>query len=356
MASPNLNNLVVPPVQSMRSVVDPLSVVHPSVPLPSGHIELTNVRNRLVHYHERPRGKLDSKYLSLRRAQQKYTGRTSLIRLDIQCIVYVIYQLGSNDHMYVGLTHNTALGRFYEHIQAAVQYGRRPPGGRNVHNTAHMMYRIWLATGLESWAIYPVEIVMADARLCTPKVFAKRYAGREAFWMDNRKTLHPRGYNVRNGKPLKQLANIKKHRRQKEHSRALATSRQPPTTSSLPTLLPPPPSLGSHGTLAMTGHLRNSSYARTAHALLTKICAWTSPIPEILTPDHHIVSYLSEMTNNTLNKMVYVLTNFTLEQMNMLRPMTLNVDDNVQLYLTPAWSALVRRPYATDCQGNHCPC
>lgn len=170
-----------------------------------------------VHYHERPRGKLDSKYLSLRRAQQKYTGRTSLIRLHIQCIVYVIYQLGSNDHMYVGLTHNTALGRFYEHIQAAIQYGCRPPSGRNIHNTAHTMYRIWLATGLEGWAIYPVEVVMADARLCTPKVFAKRDAGREAFWMDNRKTLHPRGYNVRNGKPSKQLANMKKHRRQKEH-------------------------------------------------------------------------------------------------------------------------------------------
>ena len=109
MASPNLNNLVVPPVHSMRLVVDPLSAVHPSVPLPSGHIELTNVRNRLVHYHERSRGKLDSKYLSLHRAQQKYTGSTSLICLDIQCIIYVIYQLGSNDHMYVDMTHKTAL-------------------------------------------------------------------------------------------------------------------------------------------------------------------------------------------------------------------------------------------------------
>jgi len=39
MTSPNLNNLVVPPVQSMRPVVDPLSLVHPSVPLPSGHID-----------------------------------------------------------------------------------------------------------------------------------------------------------------------------------------------------------------------------------------------------------------------------------------------------------------------------
>lgn len=45
-----------------------------------------------------------------------------------------------------------------------------------------------------------------------------------------------------------------------------------------------------------------------------------APTPEILTPDHTIVSYLSDMTNNTLNKMIYVLTNFTLEQMNMLRP------------------------------------
>ncbi len=71
---------------------------------------------------------------------------------------------------------------------------------------------------------------MADTRLSTPKVFAKRYAGREAFWMDNRKTRHPRGCNVRNGKPLKQLANMNKHRRQKQHRRALAASQQPPTT------------------------------------------------------------------------------------------------------------------------------
>lgn len=45
------------------------------------------------------------------------------------------------------------------------------------------------------------------------------------------------------------------------------------------------------------------------------------------------------MTNNTLNKMIYVLTNFTLEQMNMLQPKTLNVDSDMQLHLTLAWSA-----------------
>ena len=83
----------------------------------------------------------------------------------------------------------------------------------------------------------------------------------------------------------------------------------------------------------MPGHLRNFSYARTAHALLTKMCAGTTPIPEVLTPDHHIVSYLSEMTNNTLNKMVFVLTNFTLEQMNMLQPMTPSIDSNVRLQI-----------------------
>ena len=70
-----------------------------------------------------------------------------------------------------------------------------------------------------------------------------------------------------------------------------ATSDTAPATPSLLAELPLPSSLGSHGTLAMPGQLRNSSYAHTAHALLTQICRGLAPIPEVLTPDHHRTSF-----------------------------------------------------------------
>ena len=71
-----------------------------------------------------------------------------------------------------------------------------------------------------------------------------------------------------------------------------------PASPSLPAALPLPSSL------AMPGQLRHSSYACTAHALVTQICRGLAPIPEVHIPYLHISVFVNAWFHYY---MVYVL-------------------------------------------------
>ena len=55
---------------------------------------------------------------------------------------------------------------------------------------------------MKNWAVFPMEVV-DNPGSCSSKVFARRHAEREAFWINTLKVLQPRGLNVRNDKPAK---------------------------------------------------------------------------------------------------------------------------------------------------------
>lgn len=124
--------------------------------------------------------------------------------------------------------------------------------------------------GLKDYAVFPIEVCPYDPNTCSAKEFARRFKDREAFWINTLKTLETRGFNVRNERPVKRRVNFFRHQQQKAQRRAIM-AQQPhsdgplagPSTSTAPGAM--------HGSIAMPGALRNSSYARTAHTLLTEI-------------------------------------------------------------------------------------
>lgn len=95
---------------------------------------------------------------------------------------------------------------------------------------------------------------------------------------------------------------------------------------------------GSHAT---PGDLSYRSYARTAHALLAEIHRTSTDIPHTLPHDHHIVTYLSDMRHRTVGMMLHVMREFSLEQLNELRPQCASSadQDGFRAPAEPAWSA-----------------
>lgn len=151
--------LVVPPVQSLRPVVDtfPLAVASaslPYVPLPSGRRLLLNTRTRLAAYHEHHRGRPGSMFRRLA--------------------------------------------------------------------AARLLYRIWGERSLKDYAVFPIEVCPYDSHTCSAKEFARRFKDREAFWINTLKTLEERGFNVRNEKPVKRRINFFRHQQQLAQRRANA--------------------------------------------------------------------------------------------------------------------------------------
>ena len=263
-------------------------------------------------------------YSRLLRMQRKHSSTPGSINLKQRCVIYCIYDhSGQTDHMYIGVTHGSARTRYHELIAAARQWARRPAAARNVFHKGHRLYHTWARRGLKDFAIFPLEILMADHTLCGSKQFGRRCAEREAFWIDILKTLTPRGYNVRNDRPTHRQANMLNNarRRQRKAAAALASSTatgsseassvQPPTphTAPAPGVGPaahPIPPLSSHDTTAvMSGGLRNSSYARTAHALLQcivrlQVSEAGLDLSQALDPNHPLITYLSSMRNKHL--------------------------------------------------------
>ena len=58
----------------------------------------------------------------------------------------------------------------------------------------------------------------------------------------------------------------------------------------------------------------NSSYARTAHTLLTRLQGAAEPIPDVLPQDHFVVPHLDAMNFKTISRMMTVLRIYSLEQ------------------------------------------
>ena len=229
---------VLPPVQSHMPVVDTLPLAFAFKHMPRGIGPLRNTRARIIGYHEQHNGiKSDSMYSRLVAMQLKHIGTCDPIRLDKKCVIYVIYNRSGDNRMYVGLTHLSAWGRFRTHLSAAGAYHRRPPGGRNIYQKAHLLYRIWGNHGIKNWAIFPMEVV-DNPGSCSSKVFAHRHAAREAFWINTLKVLHPRGLNVRNDKPAKRALNAYRHRAQRlrKATPAGAPNGQSTTTATAPLL------------------------------------------------------------------------------------------------------------------------
>lgn len=333
------NNAVVPPVQSSLPVVDTFPLDYAVVHMPKGHSELTNVRTRLIGYHAQHNGsKSDIMYSHLVALQLKHTGTCASIRLDKRCVIYVIYNRKHDKRMYVGLTHLSAWGRFRAHLKAANAYYRRPPGGRNFYQKAHLLYRIWSERGVKDWAVFPMEVLENDPSSCSSKVFARRHAEREAFWINTLKVLHPRVFNVRNGRPARHSLNAFRHKAQRLRRRTTpSTLPDAPTRPTASTTSP----LTTRGSNATPGDLKNSLYARTAYTFLAEIYrVGAADVPPILPPDHYIVIYLSNMRHRTVVLMLRVMRDFTLEQLNSLRPTCTSVDqDGTRAPAGPPWSA-----------------
>ena len=101
----------------------------------------------------------------------------------------------------------------------------------------------------------------------------------------------------------------------------------------------------SHGTtVAMSGGLRNSSYARTAHALLHHFVHLQGTsiglnLSHALGPAHPLITHLSNMRNKTLNMVIHIVHSMSLADMNSLRPLTAMNNDGVGLPAQSAWSA-----------------
>ena len=187
-------------------------------------------------------------------------------------------------------------------------------------HAAHLLYRIWGSRGLKDYAVFPIEVCPYDPNTCSAKEFARRFKDKEAFWINTLKTLETRGFNVRNERPVKRRVNFFRHQQQKAQRRA--TMAQQPHSDGLsgtPSTSAPP--VAMHGSIAMPGALRNSSYARTAHTLLAEIQKLGQPPPAVLPIDHPLVQYLSPMNNKTLNEIIYAMQHFSLEQLNILRPL-----------------------------------
>ena len=309
------------------------AVVH----MPKGHSELTNVRTRLIGYHTQHNGsKSDSMYAHLVALQLKHTDTCASIRLDKRCVIYVIYNRKHEKRMYVGLTHLSAWGRFRAHLKAADAYHRHSPGGRNFYQKAHLLYRIWSERGVKNWAVFPMEVLENDPSSCSSKVFARRHAEREAFWINTLKVLHPRGFNVRSGRSARRSLNAFRHRAQRLRRRTTPSTL--PNVPTHPTASTTPP-LTTRGSNATPGDLKNSSYARTAHTLLAAIHrVGTADIPLILPRDHHIVTYLSGMRHKTVVLMLRVMRDYTLEQLNSLRSTSVD-QDGTRAPAGPPWFA-----------------
>ena len=251
---------VAPPVQSLHPVRDVASsAMLPSAPchLPFGPIELRKARDRLVSFHKdpivnrprkRPRRGFKARrcmHTGLMRMQHKHSSTPDCIHLKQRCVIYCIYDhSGKTDHMYVGITHQSSMTRYHEHIAAARAWARRPAAARNAFKQGHQLYHTWAKRGLTDFAIFPLEILMTDHSACSSKEFARRFADREAFWINTLKTLSPRGYNVRNDRPTHRQANMLNNevrRGRKAAARTLMTS-----TSNAPAPqagLPQPPHL-----------------------------------------------------------------------------------------------------------------
>ena len=300
--------MVIPPVQSFRPVVDPQHSLHgirAAAALPFGTKENKQFVSRLVGYHEHHRGQPNRRWLSLMHLRRRHLGQHAPIRLTARGVVYIIYSRDpKEDRMYTGLTHGTCIKRIKQHKNAARAHMRRPARRRGIHKRAHLLYRKWGESGLRNWAIFPIE-KLPDEHI-SPREFARRYAARENFWIDTAKTLDERGFNVRGDNPTHRVANRLKHQELRQQRQ-----QQQPSMSATPASSPHPAE--QHGTNAMPGAFRNSSYARTAHALLRQLPAGTTSVPETLTEDHHLVQYLSPMRLRTLDKMLVVLQTCSLQ-------------------------------------------
>ena len=231
-----------------------------------------------MHLQKNHRGRPGIMFRRLAAARLKHLHTSDRVRLDQKGVVYVIYNCKDDAsgyrldvRRYVGLTHLSALQRFHSHISSAKSYLRRPSGGRNIFQKAHLMYRIWGSQGLKDYAVFLLKCALMTPNTdntCSAKEFARRYKDREAFWIDTLKTLETRGFNVRNERPVKCQVNFFRRQKQKaqrratmaQHSDGLSTM---PSTST--------PAEAMHGSIAMPGAHRNSSYARTAHTLLAEI-------------------------------------------------------------------------------------
>ena len=73
------------------------------------------------------------------------------------------------------------------------------------------------------FAIFPLEVLMVDHYMCSSKEFARRFADREAFWINILKTLSPRGYNVRNDRPTHRQVNMLNNEVRRERKAAART-------------------------------------------------------------------------------------------------------------------------------------
>ena len=132
--------------------------------------------------------------------------------------------------------------------------------------------------------------------------------------------------------------NAPPYRHRAQRLRRRSTPADTPAGQSTTAAAAPP--LSTRGSNATPGDLRNSSYARIAHTLLAKIHEAGTTIPHILPATHYIVTYLSGMRHRTVVAMLQVMREFTLEQLNALRPPCTSADqDGIRAPAEPAWSA-----------------
>ena len=80
---------------------------------------------------------------------------------------------------------------------------------------------------------------MADHTLCSSKEFGRRFAAREASWINILKTLTPRGYNANNDRPTHRQANMLNNAKPRESRAAAALATTMITESSEAASTPP---------------------------------------------------------------------------------------------------------------------
>ena len=338
--------------------------------LPYGELHLRHFRARVMSYAYNPN------FVSARNSrlmgQRTELGCIIPYSLYTPCVVYVIYavdlpQLG----VYVGLTYGSTMERVVEHIHAARAYLRRPRAGRSIYQRSFRLYDMFAYYGLHSFAWMAFQQLGKPEDYVDAKEFNQIHAPAEGSVLDRLQALHPHGFNIRNTvEAARRRGNADRNIRRGRHKQDRASMQlgpqdtafgppvsHPPWTRSAqpsasnqpnihmpaafripashagaaPPNPPPPPQLqprppGSSMLDDMAGNPDAfSSYARTAHSLLTASWRYSTDreftdldTTPTLSPHHPVIVHLLTMNKSTVCKVLHVLEQYSISHLQRL--------------------------------------
>ena len=336
-----------PPAQSVLPV-GPMPVNDPGVALiPYGELPLRDWKAYIMSYAYNPN------YVSARKTrlqeQRIENGGIVPYSLYTPCVIYVIYaidlpQLG----VYVGLTFKTAIERGVEHIHAWRAHSRTPRGGRHAYTRAYRLYEMWTYYGLHRFAWMAFEQLGEPRDYRDAAEFDEVHASAEGSVIDRLQALWPHGFNVRNTPDMdSRIANWERNMRRGRHARdraswqhgirpqdqavtpgAITMAAASTTSMSAAAPLPANTSLQAGPSAASTStHVPGdpgafSSYARTAHSILTVL--WRHSVDQefddfnntpTLSISHPVVQHLLQMNQSTVSKVLYVLEQSSIDEL-----------------------------------------